>query len=150
MKDWGLHPIIEHFTLEDIFERLQNGELEGASRVSLEIPDHAVFTCLIAPSTKAPFQTVFNSAKVGDIVEFGKYLKYLIRLNARCPAPDDAGAWTGSRGSRKARQRTRLALPHIPRLDLGMHKICRVAGSLNLGELWRLQNRVERPHTLVI
>ena len=78
VKDWGLHPIIEHFTLEDIFERLQNGELEGASRVSLEIPDHAVFTCLIAPSTKGPFQTVFNSAKVGDIVEFGKYLKYLI------------------------------------------------------------------------
>ena len=78
MKDWGLHPIIEHFTLEDIFERLQNGELEGASRVSLEIPNHAVFTCLIAPSTKGPFQTVFNSAKVGDIVEFGKYLKYLI------------------------------------------------------------------------
>ena len=45
----------------------------------LEIPDDADFKCLIAPSTKGPFQTVFNFAKVGDIVEFGKYLKYLIQ-----------------------------------------------------------------------
>ena len=40
-KDWGLHPIIEHSTLEDIFKCLQSGELEGASRVSLEISDDA-------------------------------------------------------------------------------------------------------------
>ena len=45
----------------------------------LEIPDDADFKSLIAPSAKGPFQTVFNSAKVGDIVEFGKYLKYLIQ-----------------------------------------------------------------------
>ena len=66
-EDWGLHPIIEHFTLEDIIKRLHSGKLEGTSCVSLEIPDHAVFTCLIAPSTKEPFQTVFNSAKDSDI-----------------------------------------------------------------------------------
>ena len=41
VKDWGLHPIIEHSTLEDIFKCLQSGELEGASRVLLEIPDDA-------------------------------------------------------------------------------------------------------------
>ena len=29
IKDWGLHPIIEHSTLEDIFKRLQSGALEG-------------------------------------------------------------------------------------------------------------------------
>ena len=41
VKDWGLHPIIKHSTLEDIFKRLQSSKLEGASRVSLEIPDNA-------------------------------------------------------------------------------------------------------------
>ena len=41
VKYWGLHPIIEHSTLEDLFKRLQSGELEGASRVLLEIPDNA-------------------------------------------------------------------------------------------------------------
>ena len=79
VKDWGLHPIIEHSTLKDIFKHLQNGELEGASHVLLEIPDDADFKRLIAPSTKGPFQTVFNFAKVSDILEFGKYLKYLIQ-----------------------------------------------------------------------
>ena len=80
VKDWGLHPIIEHSTLEDIFKRLRSGELEGLSRVLLpDIPNDAEFKCLIAPSTRGPFQSVFNSAKVGDIVEFGKYLKYLIQ-----------------------------------------------------------------------
>ena len=38
VKDWGLYPIIEHSTLEDIFKRLQSGKLEGASRV---LPDDA-------------------------------------------------------------------------------------------------------------
>ena len=42
VKDWGLHPIIEHSTLEDIFKRLRNGKFEGASRVLLpETPDDA-------------------------------------------------------------------------------------------------------------
>ena len=40
VKDWGLHPIIERSTLEDIFKWLRSGELEGASHVLLpEIPD---------------------------------------------------------------------------------------------------------------
>ena len=47
VKDWGLHPIIECSTLEDledIFKRLQNSKLEGASRVLLpETPDNAEY-----------------------------------------------------------------------------------------------------------
>ena len=41
VRDWGLHPIIEHSTLEDVFKCLQSGELEGVSRVSLESPNDA-------------------------------------------------------------------------------------------------------------
>ena len=44
VKNWGLHPIIERSTLEDIFKRLRNGKLEGASRVLLpEFPDDAEY-----------------------------------------------------------------------------------------------------------
>ena len=44
VKNWGLHPIIERSTLEDIFKRLRNGKLEGASRVLLpEPPDDAEY-----------------------------------------------------------------------------------------------------------
>ena len=44
VKNWGLHPIIERSTLEDIFKRLRNGKLEGASRVLLpETPDDAEY-----------------------------------------------------------------------------------------------------------
>ena len=44
VKDWGLYPIIERSTLEDIFKRLKSGELEGVSRVLLpEIPDDAEY-----------------------------------------------------------------------------------------------------------
>ena len=56
VKDWGLHPTIEHSTLEDIFKRLQSGQLKGVSRVSLEIPDDADFKCMIALSTKGHFR----------------------------------------------------------------------------------------------
>ena len=79
VKNWGLHLIIE-LSLQDIFKLVQSGELEGTSHVLLtEIPDDAEFKCLIAPSARGCFQSVFNSAKVGDIVELGKYLKYLIQ-----------------------------------------------------------------------
>ena len=44
VKDWGLYPIIERSTLEDIFKQLKSGELEGVSRVLLpEIPDDAEY-----------------------------------------------------------------------------------------------------------
>ena len=53
VKDWGLHPIIEHSTLEDIFKRstledifkrIPNGKLKGASCVLLpETPDDAEY-----------------------------------------------------------------------------------------------------------
>jgi hypothetical protein len=59
LKDWGLHPIIEHSTLEDIYKRLQSGELEGASRVSLEIPDDVDFKCLVQRSL---INKIINSA----------------------------------------------------------------------------------------
>ena len=49
VKNWSLHPIIERCALEDIFKRLRNGKLEGASRVLLpsvvpRLPD--LFTTL--------------------------------------------------------------------------------------------------------
>ena len=44
VKDWGLHPIIERSTLEDIFKWLRNGKLKGASHVLLpETPDDAEY-----------------------------------------------------------------------------------------------------------
>ena len=46
VKDWGLHPIIECSTLEEISSRLQlqSGELEGTCRVLLpETPDNAEY-----------------------------------------------------------------------------------------------------------
>ena len=44
VRNWGLHPVIERSTLEDIFKRLRNGKLDGASHVLLpETPDDAKY-----------------------------------------------------------------------------------------------------------
>ena len=78
-QGWGLHPIIEHSTLEDVFKHLQSGELEGASRVLLEIPDDAEFKCLIAPSTKGPLQ--IDMSKSNTLAHI--YLSAVRNLNYR-------------------------------------------------------------------
>ena len=44
VRNWGLHPVIERSILEDIFKRLRNGKLDGASHVLLpETPDDAKY-----------------------------------------------------------------------------------------------------------
>ena len=76
LKNWGLHPIDELATLAQVFRLFCQQEMDGCSGYSF--PDSLMdqpFECFIASASSGPFQTSFPSAKVGDIICFGKFLK---------------------------------------------------------------------------
>ena len=66
-------------TLAEVLGQFACGEMEGCS--SFVFPDvlkEQPFECYIAPTLSGPFQTVFHSARMGEVQLFGKYLKYVI------------------------------------------------------------------------
>ena len=65
LKGWGLHPVDELATLSDVLDKFKRGEVEGCL-----FPDSLLeqpYECYIAPNISGPFQTVFPSARVGEI-----------------------------------------------------------------------------------
>ena len=81
LKNWGLHPVNEITTIagSTVFKQFSEHQMEGCS--SFVFPDELQeqpFECYIAPATSGPFQSSYSSAKIGEIVSFGKYLKFVI------------------------------------------------------------------------
>ena len=66
-------------TTAEVFKQFAEQQMEGCS--SFVFPDELQdqpFECYIAPATSGPFQSSYSSAKTGEIVSFGKYLKFVI------------------------------------------------------------------------
>ena len=79
LKGWGMHPLNELATLAEVLGQFACGEMEGCS--SFVYPIHLQgqpHDCYVALNSSGPFQTVFASAKVGEILPFGKYIKFVI------------------------------------------------------------------------
>lgn len=80
LKNWGLHPVDELATLADVLEQFSQQQMDGCS--SFAFPEDLrgqPFDCFVGSTSSGPFQTTFLSAKVGDMLSFGKHLKFVIR-----------------------------------------------------------------------
>ena len=91
LKGWGLHPLDDLATVAEVLEHFKRGEIEVCS--SFMFPDTLLeqpFECYIPPNLSGPFQTV---ARVGEILTFGHYLKYVI-------TPSDQPAFADVKKSR--------------------------------------------------
>ena len=79
LKKWGLHPINELATLAEVFRQFCLQDIDGCHGFLFpdDLKDQA-FECFVASSSSGPFQSSFSSASIGDIMCFGKYLKFVI------------------------------------------------------------------------
>ena len=78
LKGWGLHPLDELATLAEVLGQFARSEMEGCSSFVFPVLKEQPFKCYITPTLSGPFQTVFHSARMGEVQLFGKYLKYVI------------------------------------------------------------------------
>lgn len=113
-KIWGLHPLDELASLAEVLGQFTCGEMEGCS--SFAFPDvlkEQPFECYIAPTLSGPFQTIFRSARVGEIQVFGRYLKYVI-------TPSDQPVCVNVKGQEQSHDAFRLMMDvqvtlHVPK-----------------------------------
>ena len=79
LKNWGLHPVDELAALADVLQQFALQQMDGCS--SFTFPEDLrgqPFECFVGSTTSGPFQTTFLSAKVGDLLSYGKYFKFVI------------------------------------------------------------------------
>ena len=81
LRDWGVLTVNGEFLICEVFQGLCTGQVESAEGFHLphEYVDSPV-SCAIAHTSTGQFQSILLSVKIQNAVEFGKYFKFVLRM----------------------------------------------------------------------
>ena len=92
--DWCILSVNGDAILSEVFQGLCTGQIESANgfRLLQQYIDSPV-SCAIAHSSTGRFQSILLSVKVQNAVEFGKYFKFVLRMEYGLPATVFTSLW---------------------------------------------------------
>ena len=81
LRDWGVLTVNGESLICEVFQGLCTGQVESAEgfRLPHEYVDSPV-SCAIAHTSTGQFQSISLSVKIQNAVEFGKYFKFVLRM----------------------------------------------------------------------